>query len=221
VSKAQRGPGGSAAEQLVEQLWSSEDSAEWDTKTAGAQFFRRQFLGKNGSIGYSLFFGRIRAGASRCNANSAMNRFGGHATQSPEPDSFYFNPVYPIEKPRLGKINASKCELIYQRLLLFIGAYWLLLACFSNGFACGRGGFLRMVLWPTRVRSPPKSWADHAAVKTPSRTIDNQEDCEEGNKKVSQEIVRPCSRRIAALLQKQLRFCPRCVMSARPQQPVA
>jgi hypothetical protein len=103
VSKAQRGPGGSATEQLVEQLWSSEDSAEWDTKTAGAQFFRRQLLGKNGSIEYNLFFGRIRAGASRCNADSALNRFGGHATQNPERDSFILIRCIPLKSLDLEK----------------------------------------------------------------------------------------------------------------------
>jgi hypothetical protein len=108
--------------------------------------------------------------------------------------------------------------------LALIGSLALIgffLRVFSNGFACGRGGFFRMVFWPTLVPSSPKSRDDHAAVKTPRRTIDNPEDCQEGNKKVSQEIIGPCSRRIAALLQKQLLFCPRCVMSARPQQPVA
>jgi hypothetical protein len=39
-------------------------------------------------------------------------------------------------------------------------------------------------------------------------------------KKVSQETIRLCSWRIAALLQKQLPFCSRCVMSAHPKQPV-
>jgi hypothetical protein len=39
--------------------------------------------------------------------------------------------------------------------------------------------------------------------------------------KVSQEIFRLCGWRIAALLQKQLPFCSRCVMSARPQQSLA
>jgi hypothetical protein len=37
---------------------------------------------------------------------------------------------------------------------------------------------------------------------------------------VSQEILRLCGSRIAALLQKQLLFWPRCAMSAHPQHPV-
>jgi hypothetical protein len=51
--------------------------------------------------------------------------------------------------------------------------------------------------------------------------IEDWQDCESLAKKVSQEIIRACWRRIVELLQKQLLFCPRCVMSARPQQPVA
>ena len=61
---------------------------------------------------------------------------------------------------------------------------------------------------------------DHAAVKTRSREEGTQ-DYKEATNKVSQEIIRPCRRRISALLQKQLLFSPRCVMSAHPQQPVA
>jgi hypothetical protein len=40
------------------------------------------------------------------------------------------------------------------------------------------------------------------------------------SEKVSQEIIRLCGWRIAALLQKQLLFCSRCGMSAHPKQPV-
>jgi hypothetical protein len=63
-----------------------------------------------------------------------------------------------------------------------------------------------------------KSLDDHAAEKTPSRAIEDRQDCQGPNKKVWQEIIRPCWRRIAALLQKQLPFCSRCVMSAHPKQ---
>jgi hypothetical protein len=69
------------------------------------------------------------------------------------------------------------------------------------------------------LRHRQKGVDDHAGVKTPSHRIEGLQGFED--KKVSQEIIRPCWRRIAALLQKQLLFCPRCVMSAGPQQPVA
>jgi hypothetical protein len=39
-----------------------------------------------------------------------------------------------------------------------------------------------------------------------------------GLTKASQDIMRLCCWRIAALLQKQLPFCSRCVMSAHPKQ---
>jgi hypothetical protein len=39
-----------------------------------------------------------------------------------------------------------------------------------------------------------------------------------GATKVSQDIIRLCCQRIAALLQKQLPFFSRCVMSAHPKQ---
>jgi hypothetical protein len=41
-----------------------------------------------------------------------------------------------------------------------------------------------------------------------------------GATEVSQKLVRLCCWRIAALLQKQLPFFSRCVMSAHPKQPV-
>jgi hypothetical protein len=48
--------------------------------------------------------------------------------------------------------------------------------------------------------------------------IEERQDCQSRNGKVSQKIVRLCCWRIAALLQKQLPFWSRCVMSAHPQQ---
>jgi hypothetical protein len=41
-----------------------------------------------------------------------------------------------------------------------------------------------------------------------------------GLTKASQDIIRLCCWRIAALLQKQLPFFARCGMSAHPKQPV-
>jgi hypothetical protein len=97
--------------------------------------------------------------------------------------------------------------------LTFIGFYWGLFE---------RTRFAQ----PNRLSSErfglpgAKSLDDHAGVKT---QVIGSCDCRflGPHKKVSQEIIRPCWRRIAALLRKQLLFCPRCVMSARPQQPVA